>query len=247
MKAALNNKWVHRVVVWAALLMLWDAAAVQAGEFYLPRVGDVIGAMARAFSDGTAGTLLTSMRQMLGGFALAALVGIPLGLLIGSSWVADRLLSVYVKALYVTSLEAVIPILIALFGTRFQFRLSVVFLFAFTHIALNTIAGVRAINPTYLDTARAFCAPMGKRAVYVLMPAVLPYIMTGLRLGLASAFKGMIIAELWILVDTGRLLTDLSAAHALPELFAAVLLIMGFSLLSNRLLFAVQKWIAPWA
>ena len=78
------------------------------------------------------------------------------------------------------------------------------------------------------------------------MPAALPYIITGLRLGLGHAVKGMVIAELWVIVDTGKRLIDLGFARKLPEYFALALWIVIFGAVASQLLLILQKRLTPW-
>ncbi len=143
-------------------------------------------------------------------------------------------------------MEALLPFIIILVGTEFKFRVVVVFLFAIFYVIINTAAGVRAVDPKLLETASAFCTPRLRLFTKIIMPAALPYIITGLRLGLGHAVKGMVIAELWVIVDTGKRLIDLGFARKLPEYFALALWIVIFGAVSSQLLLILQKRLTPW-
>jgi ABC-type nitrate/sulfonate/bicarbonate transport system permease component len=153
----------------------------------------------------------------------------------------------YINALYVTSLEALLPFIILLFGTKLPYRVVVVVLFSVFFIIINTMAGIRSVSPQLLETARSFCIPRHKLLTSILLPSVLPYVIAGMRLGLGNAIKGMIVAELWVTVDTGRKLVDLSYSHDLPGYFAIAFWIMLFGTLSTRLMMSVQRRLTPWA
>src|SRR5690606_7289143 len=126
------------------------------GPFFFPGLADVAQGFATVFQEGTLGLVATSFQQMLAGFALAALVGVPLGLLIGSFKTVEWFLGPYVNILFVTSLAAVLPFLIILFGTGFQFRVAVVFLFSIFYIIINPANGVRSIDKNVTEMASSF-------------------------------------------------------------------------------------------
>ena len=241
-----DQRWFQRLVVWGLLVVAWEVLGVILGPFFLPRFSQVFLSMLAAFANGDMTTLASSLRQMFLGFGLAAAVGIPVGLVMGRSQWADYVLGLYVNALFVTSLEALLPFIIILVGTDLRFRVVVVFLFAIFYIIINTAAGVRAIDPNLLETADAFCTPRLKLFTKIVLPAALPYVIAGLRLGLGHAVKGMVIAELWVIVDTGRRLVDLGFARHLPEYFALALWIVIFGAASNQLLLIFQKRLTPW-
>ena len=242
-----DQKWFQRLVVWGFLLLVWEILGVMVGPYTLPRFSQVLVSMFAAFTNGDMATLAGSLLQMFFGFSLAALVGVPVGLLIGASRVVDYILSIYVNALFVTSMEALLPFVIILVGTEFKFRVAVVFLFSIFYIIINTAAGVRAVDPNLLETAAAFCTPRLRVFRKIILPAALPYVIAGLRLGLGHSVKGMVIAELWIIVDTGKRLWDLGFARNLPEFFALAAWIVLFGALSSQLLIVVQERLTPWA
>ncbi len=189
-----NRKWFQRLVVWGLIVLVWEILGIIVGPFFLPRFSQVFISMFAAFALGDMTTLSGSLVQMFVGFGLAAAVGVPIGLIMGRSRLVDWVLGIYVNALFVTSMEALLPFIIILVGTEFKFRVVVVFLFAIFYVIINTAAGVRAVDPKLLETASAFCTPRLRLFTRIIMPAALPYIITGLRLGLGHAVKGMVIA-----------------------------------------------------
>ena len=114
-----RNKWIQRTLVWGALIVLYDLAALAAGEFFLPRVGQILVGSVELIQEGWMLTLAGSLRQMLVGFGLAAVVGIPVGLVMGMWRVLDYVVGMYVNALFVMSLVALLPVLIIVFGVDF--------------------------------------------------------------------------------------------------------------------------------
>lgn len=242
----LRNPWVQRAIVWGALLLAWEVAARRAGAFFLPTVGSVLRGYAAIVADGGVWLLAGSLRQMLAGFALAALVGVPLGLAIGTFRSVEWALGIYVRALLVTSLTALLPFLILFFGTGFRFRMSVVFLFAIVYIVTSTAAGVHAVDRGLSEMASAYGASTLRRFAFVTVPGSLPFVISGLRLGLGQAVQGMIVAELWVTLDTGRRLVALGLARELGEFFALASLVALAGALLTHLLLVAQRRLTPW-
>ena len=130
------------------------------------------------------------------GLGFAILIGIPIGMLMGLSRTAERLLGVWVNILISAPLTAVVPALIPLLGIGQTTVIVTVFLFAVFIIVIDTEAGVRRANRTLIEMARSFGATRGQIWRKVLILAALPEILAGLRLGVIRATKGVVIGQL---------------------------------------------------
>jgi NitT/TauT family transport system permease protein len=130
------------------------------------------------------------------GLGFAILVGIPIGVLIGLSRAAERLLGVWVNILISAPLTAVVPALIPLLGIGQTTVIVTVFLFAVFIIVIDTETGVRRVNKTLLEMARSFGATPSQIWFKILIFAALPEILAGLRLGMIRATKGVVIGQL---------------------------------------------------
>jgi ABC-type nitrate/sulfonate/bicarbonate transport system permease component len=242
-----HNRWFRRLVVWSVLAGLYEAAAYAAGPFFLPTLQAIVRGAVELAVDGAINTVWGAMLHMLLGFLLAVVVGVPLGVLMGASRLVDYVVGMYVKALFVTSLVAVLPLLIIFFGFGLAFRVAVVFLFAVFFIILNTATGVRDVDKQLLAMGHAFCASWLKRTVAIVLPSSVPFIVSGMRLGLANAFSGMILAELWITRDLGLVMTRLGLNRDLPKFFALVLIVTLIAAFSAAALKWVERRLTPWA
>lgn len=237
----------QRIVVWGGLLVTWQVFGTLVGPFFFASVTDTIGGLAEIVSAGHLTVILESFRQLLIGYALAVVVGLPAGLFIGASMIGEATLGVYVRALFVTSLEALLPFLIILVGSELQLRVVVVFLFSVLYITINTTAGVRDVDMRFIETARSFGASSLQLARQVILPAAVPYVFAGLRLGFGFAVKGMVIAELWVTTGTGKLLVDLGGQRRLDQYFAIALLIVAVGATGSWAIRRLQRVVAPWA
>ena len=243
----MDSPWVQRLIVWGGLLVLYELAAGAAGEFFLPSIQSIVGGAGDLVTRGHLLTIAGSLRQMVVGYALAAAVGISLGLLMGRVWLIDEGIGLYVRILLVSPLSALLPVLVIVFGFGFEFRVAIVFLFCFFFIVFNTASGARAVPHGHLEMATSFSAPAHRRFLSIILPASLPYIFSGLRLGLAKAFSGMILAELYVGHDLGRLVSSLSYNRDLPRLFALVVFVTLLAVFSAAALKRIGRRLTPWS
>ena len=132
------------------------------------------------------------------GIAIAA--GVPLGVLMGRIGAVDRLLGMWVNVFVSAPLTALVPIIMILFGFGQTTIIVTVMLFAIWIIVLDTRAGIRNVNPSLIDMARAFCASRFQLYTRVLILAALPEILAGIRLGLIRGVKGVVIGQLLVAI-----------------------------------------------
>jgi ABC-type nitrate/sulfonate/bicarbonate transport system permease component len=235
--------WAWRLIVWGCLLLIWHVLAVWKGPFFLPTPAETARGIVRLFTEGHGDAILTSLQQFFTGFLLAVVIGVPLGLLMGSVRLLDDLLSPYMNTLFVTSKEALLPLLIVVFGVGLRYRVSVVFLFAIFFIVMNTAAGVLSTDRALIETVRSF--GLGRVATFwkVIIPATAPFVISGLRLGLGTGIKGMVIAELWVLSGIGELAYNFVIFKQLDLFFALVIVVAGIGVGGVALLGVLEnRW-----
>jgi ABC-type nitrate/sulfonate/bicarbonate transport system permease component len=129
------------------------------------------------------------------GFAAAMLVGVPLGLAIGLFRRLNYLLDPWLSAIYSTPTVALVPLIIIVLGIGLEAKIFVVFLEAIFVVVVSTMAGVHAADRAFHDIAESFRASGWMRFRTVTLPASVPYILTGARLGTGRALVGVVIAE----------------------------------------------------
>lgn len=131
------------------------------------------------------------------GFFLALVVGVPVGVLLGWYRRLNLLFDPIINALYAMPRIALYPLIIIWFGIGSGSKVFIVFLSAVLPILINTLAGVRNIDPDLLKAARAFCARDDQIFTTVALPYSVPFILTGVRQGVAHGLIGAIIGELF--------------------------------------------------
>lgn len=140
--------------------------------------------------------LVASLQRVLLGFGLAALIAIPSGLLLGTSRVINDALDPFIQVLRPVSPLAWLPIGLAVLRDSEATAVFVIFMASLWLILINTIDGVRRVNPLYLDLARTLEATTANRTLKVLLPASLPGIVTGLRTALSTGWLVIVAAEM---------------------------------------------------
>jgi ABC-type nitrate/sulfonate/bicarbonate transport system permease component len=190
--------------------------------------------------------LAFSLRQMAIGFALACLIGMPLGAAMGRSELADAIFRPWVSMFVVTSTAALIPLLIMVLGTGLLLRVTIVFLASVWYIALTTYNGARGISPQQIAAARSFSASPIQIFFKVVLPALYPYLLTGARIGLVHAIRAMVMAEMFVIIGYGGLIHRSGLLVDTSQLLGLLLTLMIVSLLFNWLLKQAGHLLAPW-
>jgi ABC-type nitrate/sulfonate/bicarbonate transport system permease component len=168
--------------------------------------------------------IIVSLQEALIGFALALVVGILLGLVMGRIEIARRALEPLAMALYSTPSVALLPLFILWLGIGLWSKVLVVFLSTVFSILLNTQAGVRGCNPRLIETARAFCAP--ERVIFfeIVLPAALPYIVAGIRISIGRMLVAVFAAEIYASSKgIGFMIVQSGSQFDTPTLFVGVL------------------------
>lgn len=179
--------------------------------------------------------LSISAQEFAAGFALAIAVGVPLGLLLGAFPVARYLVDPLLMAIYSTPYLALLPILVVWLGIGMGSKIAAVFAGGVIPIVINSMAGVRHVDVSCILAARSFCA--GKLDVFgkVILPASLPAVMMGIRLGLSRAVLGVVVAEMYVSqAGVGSQIMRFGSAFRIDYLLFYVLLVSIFGFAATR-------------
>jgi ABC-type nitrate/sulfonate/bicarbonate transport system permease component len=190
--------------------------------------------------------LASSLRQMLVGYGLACLAGIPIGVAMGRSRLADALLHPWLSMFVVTSVASLVPLFILIFGTGFWFRASIVFVAAVWYVMLTVYQGARGIEPRFVDVGRSFGASRWRAFRNILLPALYPYVITAMRIGLVHAIRAMVVAEMFIIVGYGGLIYRAGLSTSTAPLLALLFTLMLVGVIANALLRGGARKVAPW-
>jgi len=142
--------------------------------------------------------ILASLRRVAAGFSLAAVAGIALGVLIGQSPLAHRALDPIFQVLRTVPPLAWLPISLAAFREATPSAIFVIFITAIWPIIINTAVGVRNLPQDYRNVARVICLSPPEYFWKIMLPATVPYMFTGLRIGIGLSWLAIIAAEMLV-------------------------------------------------
>jgi NitT/TauT family transport system permease protein len=224
---------VFSLLVWFAL---WEVVGRLELVSLLPPFTDVLAAFPEVVSSSTfAEAAWITLQAFLIGMALALVVGIGVGILMGASRAIGSLMGMWVNIFESSPLTAVVPALMALLGFGLPTMIVTVFLFSVWVIALDTQVGVERVNPSLVEMGRSFGA--SKRVLYsqIVLRAALPELLAGIRLGLIRGLKGVIIGQLLIAVlGVGYLFELYSRNFLMPEFWALLIVLFTFAFIASE-------------
>ncbi len=190
--------------------------------------------------------LALSLRQMAIGYLAACVIGMPLGVVMGRSYVVDAIFQPWVAMFVVTSTAAMIPLLILFLGTGLWLRVTVVFISTVFYIVLTTYDGARGIDPNQLAVGRSFGGNRLQNFWKIMIPSLYPYLLTAARIGLVHAIRAMVTAELFVIVGYGGMIHRTGLSIETGPLLGLILTLMIVTLLADLALRGIGRWVAPW-
>jgi NitT/TauT family transport system permease protein len=230
------------------LLAVWEIAprVLRIPDYLLPPPSQVLTAFLGQWQRTLAATWITST-VMIGGYLIAILVSIPLALLIVSSRVVEDTVEPIMLVFQVIPKIAIAPLFIVWFGFGYTPKTMLVFLLAFFPITLSAVAGFRAVDPDIMDLARSTGASRWAMFRKIRLPQALPQIFTGLKVGVALASTGAVVAE-FIASDRGLgyLLLEWRGELDTPMVFAGVFVISFVGIVVYYAVEAVERLTIPW-
>ncbi len=174
-----------------------------------------------------------SFSELVEGVAAAIVFGIAIGVGVGISQRARDYAEIYITALYATPLVAVTPLLILWLGIGVVSKAAVVFLTAVFPILINTASGVRATEALLIEVAQSFCATRAQIITKTMLPAAVPFMLTGIRLGIGRGIVGVVVGELFgARAGLGYLIFTSGQTFDVPALFVGIITLaaMGVAL-----------------
>lgn len=238
-----------------AALLLWYVLTSLIGiisGYRFPSPPEFLAALRQIAVDGYAGgTLLQqtlqSLKIVIEGFLVAALVGVPLGFLMGWSPRAEALLNPVFLLIRPIPPLAWIPLAIVWLGLGDGAKIMVIWFAAFVPSAINTFTGVRQVNPTLIEAARVHGATDWRVAKEVVAPAALPMIFTGLRLSLQASWTTLVAAELvGAFLGLGRVLS-IAYRDIYPAMIAVAMVTIAIAgAFMTQLLERIERMVIRW-
>jgi NitT/TauT family transport system permease protein len=190
--------------------------------------------------------LLASVSRVYGGFALALIVALPLGMLIGRVPLVRHLLDPTIQLLRPVPVTAWLPLAMIIFGLGPRSAFFLVFLGAFYPILVNTISGVRSVEPRLFEAASMLGRSGSAQFFRVVLPAALPSIFTGMRLGLGFAW--VVVGEMTgVQTGLGAIIMEARQLSRTEIVISGMIVIGAFGFLSDQLVMLMGRRLLVWS
>jgi ABC-type nitrate/sulfonate/bicarbonate transport system permease component len=232
-----------------AILAAWQVWTASAHDKFFPRLSTIMVTFQKLWlfaqfqSD-----VVPSLERIAAGFVIAVAVGVALGIPIGLSSTARRAAMPHIEYWRAIPPPALLPISIVLLHSIGNTqKISFIAFFCFFPVLLNTIDGVRGIDPALVDTARSFNIPTHERIGRIVIPAALPQIVAGMRTSLSLAVIMMVLAEYFSSSNgVGYVLLISKNTFQLAPMWAAIVLIGLLGYLLNVLFLLAERRVLAW-
>lgn len=229
------------LVLWYGIIVIFDVAA-----YLLPAPHNVIKRIIEDFGF-LIGHSSVTIYETLGGFILSALGGVILAMAIVASPVVDKSLMPWLVLSQTFPKVALAPLIVVWFGLGFVPKLIVVFLVAFFPVVISTVVGLRSLEQEMLELARSMRATRMQLFWYFRFPTALPNILAGLKVSVAFAVVGAVIAE-WVAANAGLgyLLLRANANLDTTLLFSVLVMLMIIGVALYYAVEVMERVLIPW-
>lgn len=232
---------LSRTLFLAALLGIWQLICMTGtwDETLLPFPASVAGALMDGIRNGAITVaVISSMKRLFTGYGISMLIGIPLGMLLGRQQLLDDTIGSLAIGLQALPSICWLPLAVLWFGLSETAMLFVVVMGSFMSITLAIRDGVKSVPPIYIRAARVLGAHGWQFYRQVLLPATLPALLTGAKLGWSFAWRSLMAAELlYVASGIGSLLMSGRELHDMALVIAAMFVIVGIGLCFDRVIF----------
>jgi len=241
--------WLTPLLAVVALVVLWEliCIAFQVPEFVLPRPTQIAVVLVENFQPiwyHASHTLVTTVL----GFVIAVIIGLFLGILVGSSRMAYQGLYPILIGFNSVPKVAVVPVLVVWFGIGTVPAVITAFLLSFFPIAVNVATGLATVEPELRDVLRSLGATQIDIIRKVGIPRSMPYFFASLKVAITLSFVGSVIAEtLASNRGIGMLMTQASANFRIPLVFAALVVVAALGIIMYAVFAAIERRVIGWA
>ena len=246
-RAGLQN-FAIRLLSLAIFLALWQVAAMNVDPVLFTTPWKVAVAAVDMLATGELwAALWPSLLVLLMGLTLAIIFGTLLGLSLARFRVLDVGLTVYITFLYSIPSVALVPLIVLWAGYETTAKVIILFLFGFFPMVINTYQGVKAVDPKLLEVGRAFRCSERQLWTNIVLPAALPFIVTGIRLAGGRGMIGMVLADLYTAISgIGYLIVRTAGVLEVDRMFVPIVTLGLLGVTLTALLRLAERYVAPW-
>ena len=242
--------WTVRIVTAVVLLGSWQLYARNLSRVLAaPPTKIAVSMYHQVFVDHSIFVPLGSSLEALSlGFLISLAIGLPMGIAMGRWRPIEHVLDPYVSFLYALPHVAFVPLMIIWFGFELKFRLVYVVFSAVFPVVINTMTGVKNVDPALLEVGQSFCASERKMLRTIVLPAAAPFMVAGGRQAFSSAWVGVVVAEvLSTQTGLGGLITHYGNFFLTADMFVPILFIMMIAVVIQVVTDFLQARLTPWS
>jgi ABC-type nitrate/sulfonate/bicarbonate transport system permease component len=236
--------------LWLPVLIvaLWWWLSSDSQSLFFPPLSEILEQVREVFlSSEFDENVLPSLGHLFAGFGIASVAGVLLGVLLGLNFWVRTAVEPLVHFLRALPAPALLPFAIIAFGIGSAMKIWVIAFTAFFPILMNTIDGVRGRDPATTDVARAYRIPAWPRFIGIVIPAALPQIFAGLRVGLQTSLLLMVVSEL--VASTGGIgfiILQSQQVFATPTMWAGIVVLGVLGYVLNWAFGLVERRVLRW-
>ena len=244
-----QRRWMNAVFGLAIVGVFWQFADWQVGsELFFVGPWRVVTYTYELFASGE---ILDDLRisgiEFFWGYGVAAVAGIGFGMIFGISRVFREFFDPWLSAIYATPSVALAPLIIIWFGVDLTAKIVIVLITAVVPIVLNTYTGVLSVGKEFQTLANSFCVPQRQILYKILIPGSLPYIVTGLRLGISRGIVGVVVGEYFgAYAGLGYQLFKGLDTFNMPLMMSCAAMLAGTGVIFNQVILVIERRMAPW-
>lgn len=250
MRRLVQHTWFTTPVLLALFLALWHLwiIAFDVSAFIVPTPLEAGASLVELLGDSDMyGHLWFTIRGSFYGFVVAGLVGVGLGVVLGTLPTLERALSPFIVATQVVPKVAFVPLFILWFGFGIESKVVIAMLLSFFPIFTNTLLGMKSVSAGHRDVMGALGASHLRTFWSLKLPSSMPYIMSGLEVGIVFAVIGAIVGE-YLGGSSGLGYMAISSLNALQvdRLFAVIVVmtVMGYAM--YLIVVGMKRFTIPW-
>lgn len=246
-----------RWLVLLAVAVAWQLATMGGRSIFFPPLSEILAQAHQSWLSGPASSLfltpavgsdiVPSLGRLLGGWLLAVVAGVGLGTAIGLVRNLADYLDPVIEFVRAIPPPALIPPFIVVLGLGSDMKVALIAVGVVWPILLNTIDGVRSVDPVLVDTGRTLRTGRLRRLAYIVLPSAAPRIFAGLRVSLSLSLILMVISEM--VAATGGIgftIVQAERSFAIKQMWAGILLLGVLGYLLNTLLLLVERRVLAW-
>jgi ABC-type nitrate/sulfonate/bicarbonate transport system permease component len=238
------------IVNLAAFVVLWEVVATYAGipSLFLPKFSAIVAEVPEMQREGVlVENIWISAQNYLIGMVISIVLAVPLGLVVGAFRTLDRILSPYLWGIYTTPRIILMPLVLLWVGINDTARIVLVVISAVPATLVVVMEGVRTVDTTLLTAARSFGADRRRLFTHVVFPYTVPFIATGIKMGVSRGLIGLFIGELFTAADgIGFIISQASKQFDSARVYAMLLMFVGFSVAMVGLTRYAERKLSAW-